>query len=82
LRESIFDLRFFYDHFHFDVLKRELFVDHPQELESASIRHLRTTHFDPRLFTGKLRMRFGHFAIEQERNISVKSLLQLVKLRT
>lgn len=26
-------------------------------------------------------MRFGHFAIEQERNISVKSLLQLVQLR-
>ena len=67
------------DHFHLDLLKRELVVDQIQQLKRALVRHLIATQFDPRRFARELGMRCQHFAIEQERDIRVEFLLDLMQ---
>ncbi len=54
------------DHFHANLLQRELIVDRVKQIEGTAFRHLRATQLDPRILPGQLRMRFGHFAIEQK----------------
>ena len=54
------------DHFHANLLQRELIVDRVQQIEGTTFWHLRATELDPRILPGQLRMRFGHFAIEQK----------------
>lgn len=68
-------------HFHLNILKLELIVDHAEQLESAPIRHVGTADFDTRTFTCQFRMCLSHLAIEQKRNISVEPFLQRVELR-
>ncbi len=69
-----------YHHFQADFLKRQLIMDVTEQFERSRVGHMRATQFDSRWFTGKFRMRFRHFAIEQERNVCVESLLQRKQL--
>ncbi len=62
-------------------MKRELVVNGPEQINCARIGHMRATYFDASMFAGKFRMCFGQFAIDQERNVSIKTLLQFVQLR-
>ena len=55
-----------HDDFHSDFLEGELIMDQSQELDRLWIRHMPASHFDTRLFAGKLRMRFGTFAIQKK----------------
>ncbi len=55
-------------------------MDVTEQFERAGVGHVRATQLDSRWFTGKFRMRFSHFAIEQERNVSVEPLLQRKQL--
>jgi hypothetical protein len=65
-----------HDDFHFNLLKRELIMNHAEQLYCARVRHVRATNFNTRRFTDKVRVRFSHFAVEQKRGVSVKPLLQ------
>src|SRR5882724_6208090 len=66
---------FGHDDFHSYFLERELIVYHAEQLECARVGHVGATQLDPGRSAGEVRIRFRHFAIEQKRNISVKSLL-------
>ena len=55
-------------------------MDVTEQFERAAVGHVGTTQFDSRWFTNKFRMSFRHFAIEQERNVSVEPLLQRKQL--
>ena len=69
------------DQFHLDLLKFELVVDHAEELERASLRHMLATHLDSRALTRQLGVSFGKFAVEKKGSISVEPLLQFMQAR-
>ena len=58
--------RHFHHDFQLDFLKRQLIMNVTEQFERSRIGHVRTTQFDSCWFTGKFRMRFRHFAIEQK----------------
>jgi hypothetical protein len=68
-----------HDDLHFDFLERDLVVDQTEQFERAFVRHVIASQFDPGRFAGELGMTRRHFAIEQERNVSVKLFLELMK---
>lgn len=55
-------------------------MDVTEQFERSRVGYMRATQFDSCWFTGKFRVRFSHFAIEQERNVSVEPLLQRKQL--
>ena len=55
-----------HDHFHLDLLKRELVVDQIYQFKGALIRHVIAAQFNPSRFTSELGMRRQHFAIQQK----------------
>jgi hypothetical protein len=55
---------FRHDHFHPNILERELIVNHSEKFNCPRIRRVRATHLNPRPFSGKLRMGFGTLAIQ------------------
>ncbi len=63
------------DHFHLNFLKHDLVMDQIQQRESAVVRHVVAAQLDARRFSGELRMRRDHFAIEQEGDVSVEFFL-------
>ena len=67
------------DYFHLDVLKCDLVVDQVQQTKRALVRHVIAAKFDPGRFTGELRMRGNHLAIEEEGNVGVEFFLQFMK---
>ncbi len=50
-------------------------MDQIQQRESAVVRHVVAAQLDARRFSGELRMRRDHFAIEQEGDVSVEFFL-------
>ena len=67
---------FCHDDFHLNFLKGKLIMNHAEQLESARVGHVRATNFYTHRFTNELRVRFGHFAVEEKRNVSVEPFLQ------
>ena len=57
---------FAHDYFHFNFLKGKLIMNHAEQLESARVGHVRATNFYTHRFTNELRVRFGHFAVEEK----------------
>src|SRR5207248_5189410 len=55
-----------YNDFQLNFLKRQLIMDVTEQFKCVCVGHVRTTQFDSCWFTGKCRMRFRHFAIEQK----------------
>ena len=41
------------DHFHANLLQRELIVDRVEQIERTAFRHLRATQLDPRILPGQ-----------------------------
>ncbi len=65
----------FHDHFHFNFLKGELIVNHPEQFESSRVGYMIATNFNARVFLRELGMRLRQFTIQKKRNVSVESLL-------
>ena len=63
----------------FNLLQSELVVNQFKESERAFARHVFTTQFNPSFLPTQLRMRSNHLAIQNERNVSVKFLLELMQ---
>src|SRR2546423_9052637 len=68
-----------HDHFHLDLLKRDLVVDQIKQFERALVGPVVAAQLDPRMLTGELGMSGVHLAIEQKRNVSVEFFLELMK---
>ena len=66
---------FAHDYFHFNFLKGELIVNHPEQFESSRVGYMIATDFNARVFLRELGMRLRQFTIEKKRNVGVESLL-------
>ena len=71
--------RLSHDHFHFDLLERDLVVDQAEQFEGALVGHVIAAEFDPPGFPSELGMGRQHFPIEQKGNVSVELFLKLMK---
>jgi hypothetical protein len=58
-----------------------LIVDHSKKFNRLRIGHVRAAHLDSCPFPGKLRVRFGTLAVQQERSVGVETLLKFVQAR-